>query len=213
MTSTEYFKKRVANGLCGRCGKPNDRENKTTCLECSQKRVKEILEERKYYVDNGVCPRCHKNSLFGSEKVCLECKAHATNIIQIKRHSSQENIDKYNSYMSDYQKQKYAERKEQGICTRCGKRKISDKRYVTCEICRQKIADSRRIKANKETGNDRVAKGLCYWCGEPQKQGYKVCEKHYQMNVEKAHKVDRSCFDPFIINPRKYAEQKQKVGG
>lgn len=213
MTSTEYFKQRVANGLCGACGKPNDRTDKTTCLACSQKRSKDIVEERKFYIANGVCPRCHKNSLVGSEKVCIECKAHATNLVEAKRHSSQENIDNYNDYMANYQRQMYAQRKEQGICTRCGKRKITDKRYVTCEMCRHKLSDNRRIKANKETGNDRVAKGLCYWCGEPQKDGYKICEKHYQMNVEKAHKVDRSCFETFIINPRKYAEQKQKVGG
>lgn len=213
MTSTEYFKQRVANGLCGACGKPNDRTDKTICLICSQKRSKDIVEERKFYIVNGVCPRCHKNSLVGSEKVCVECKAHATNLVEAKRHSSQENIDNYNNYMANYQRQMYAQRKEQGICTRCGKRKITDKRYYTCELCRHRLADSRRIKANKETGKDRVAKGLCYWCGEPQKQGYKVCEKHYQMNVEKSHKVDRNKFEPFIINPRKYAEQKQKVGG
>ena len=34
--------------------------------------------------------------------------------------------------------------------------------------------------------------GKCFFCGEPVKKGYKVCEKHWKSNCENAKKADRS---------------------
>lgn len=34
--------------------------------------------------------------------------------------------------------------------------------------------------------DNRVKNGLCFFCDSPVKEGYKVCEKHYEMNVQKA---------------------------
>lgn len=178
MTSTDYFKMRVSQGLCGACGKPNDREDKTTCSECNSKRAKEIIEDRKWYLEHKICPRCHKNTLMGSERTCLECKAYATNQIMIKR---EDNKDKYNAYMRDYQKEQTKKRREQGICTRCGKRK-PDSTHVMCAVCRGKNQTGMNRTDN---GKERVKKGLCYWCGEPVKPGYKICQKHYDMNIQK----------------------------
>ena len=33
----------------------------------------------------------------------------------------------------------------------------------------------------------REKNGLCFFCDEPRKPGYKLCERHYQMNVDKAN--------------------------
>ena len=34
---------------------------------------------------------------------------------------------------------------------------------------------------------ERYKQGLCYFCDNPIKDGYKVCEMHYRMNIEKAN--------------------------
>lgn len=201
MTSTEFFKQRVAKGLCGACGKPNDRTDKTTCLACSQKRAKEILDERKYYIDNHVCPRCCKNSLYGSEKACVECRA--KNAEQKARYR-EENREKYLKQYSEWEKKHRAELEEQGLCKRCGKRKADDG-YKTCSWCRAKrrVYNQSRTAQIGTTKQRRIDNGLCIWCENPIKEGYKICETHYQMNVDKAHKVDRSKMIRFQLSNRK----------
>ena len=178
MGSTEYFKRRVSQGLCGACGKPNDRPDKTTCSACKDERVREIAEDRIWYKEHGICPRCHKNPIMGEEKVCVECNAYNANRIMKNRENNKE---KYNEYMRNYQREQTRKRRELGICTRCGKRK-TDGVHAMCAICRGK---NQTGTTGTENGNERVANGLCYWCGQPVKQGYRVCEKHYQMNIQK----------------------------
>lgn len=82
---------------------------------------------------------------------------------------------------------------ERGICTRCRKRK-ADYGYKTCGICREKIRNYKRIKYGKPDRSERYEQGLCYFCDNPIKDRYRVCEKHYQMNVEKARsqKADKA---------------------
>ena len=40
------------------------------------------------------------------------------------------------------------------------------------------------MKYGKPSRAERHTKGLCYFCDKPIKQGYKVCEEHYQRNVD-----------------------------
>lgn len=182
MTSTEFYNLRKENGLCVACGKVLDRKG-TMCISCREKKTKESNEERKFYAENGICPRCHKNKLFGDEKVCLECKAYSTNKTLEKR---KERKEEYNAYMRDYQKKEYNKRKEAGICTRCGKRK-AESGNTTCGICRNKERESRLARNGEKNRSDRYLKGICFFCDNPIKHGYKVCEKHYKMNIEKAN--------------------------
>ena len=63
----------------------------------------------------------------------------------------------------------------------------ADYGYKTCGICREKIRNYKRIKYGKPDRSERYKQGLCYFCDNPIKDGYKVCEKHYKMNVEKSH--------------------------
>ena len=72
---------------------------------------------------------------------------------------------------------------EKGICTRCRKRN-ADSGYKTCSICRCRETIKKRERNWKKSRSERVDKGLCYFCDNKIKPGYKVCEKHYQSNVE-----------------------------
>src|SRR5699024_12845118 len=64
-----------------------------------------------------------------------------------------------------------------------GKRKATEG-YTTCAMCREKDNASRRARNGVSDRSERIDKGICYFCNNPVKTGYKVCEKHYQMNIE-----------------------------
>ena len=189
MTKNEYLKQwrdaRKSSGLCVGCGRPLDREGRY-CTKCREKLNQKERELRKWYLSHRICPRCRKNDLMGDETICPECRAKEVNNAMKNR-----DMDRYNSYHNEWAKSTYKKRKEAGICTRCGKRKASDG-YTTCAICRAKDNETRRIRVGTSDRAERISKGICYFCENPVKKGYKVCEKHYQMNVEKAEKGRQS---------------------
>lgn len=143
------------------------------------------MTDRQFYKSIGICPRCGKNKLWGDEKECPECAAKGYEYAMKSR--ARLGKEHYNITHSKWAKVAHHKRIEQGMCTRCGKRK-ADYNFKTCGICRARdnATRSKRIKP-KIARNERFSIGLCYFCDNPIKDGYKVCEKHYQMNVEKAN--------------------------
>ena len=176
------LEKRKANGLCIDCGNVLDRDG-VRCVKCNEKNNKESKEDRKWYRENGICPRCRKNIILGTENVCPECSAYAYEITM----NSRERLGKehYNKVHKEWSKRTHHEMIQKGICTRCRKRK-ADYGYKTCGICREKGRKYKRVKYGKPDRSERRKQGLCYFCDNPVKDGYKVCEKHYKMNVEKS---------------------------
>ncbi len=183
--TTQIYQKRMIerrkiNVLCIGCGKLLDREG-VHCITCREKINKATRERRHWYQDNGICPRCEKNSIMGDEKVCPECNAKFASRASKIRESNRE---EYNKKQRVIHKNIHNNRKEQGICTRCGKRK-ADEGYRTCGICQAKTREYKRIKYGKPDRSARFEQGLCYFCDNLTKDGYKVCEHHYQMNLKK----------------------------
>ena len=185
MDTNKYKKalieRRKSNGLCIDCGNPLDREG-LRCKKCCEKRSKWEREHRQWYLSHKICPRCGKNDLMGDETICPECRAKSVNNSLKNREK-----DEYNVYQRNWSKSTYQKRKESGICTRCGKRKATQG-LTTCAMCRARDNETRRIRKGFSDRSDRSKIGLCYFCDNPVKKGYKVCEKHYQMNIEKAEK-------------------------
>lgn len=185
MERSEYVKqwkdKRKASGLCVGCGQPLDRDG-SYCTKCRGIINKTTRERRQWYLSHKICPRCGKNDLMGDETICPECRAKSVNNSLKNREK-----DEYNVYQRNWSKSTYQKRKESGICTRCGKRKATQG-LTTCAMCRARDNETRRIRKGFSDRSDRSKIGLCYFCDNPVKKGYKVCEKHYQMNIEKAEK-------------------------
>ena len=185
MDTNKYKKalieRRKSNGLCIDCGNPLDREG-LRCKKCCEKRSKWEREHRQWYLSHKICPRCGKNDLMGDETIYPECRAKSVNNSLKNREK-----DEYNVYQRNWSKSTYQKRKESGICTRCGKRKATQG-LTTCAMCRARDNETRRIRKGFSDRSDRSKIGLCYFCDNPVKKGYKVCEKHYQMNIEKAEK-------------------------
>ena len=170
--------KRRALSLCPECGKPLDREG-YNCRSCCDRHNERNKLDRIYYQSNGVCPRCRKNQILGEEKACPECNAKL--YARIMQNRSKE---EYNKSHAEWSKRTHHEMIDKGICTRCRKRK-ADNGYKTCGICREKTRNYKRKDA-KPNRRDRYKDGLCYFCDNPVKVGYKLCEYHYQRNVENA---------------------------
>lgn len=177
-----FYARRKGQGVCLGCGKPLDCTG-SYCTSCRNARNLEVRQTRKWYQSHGICPRCCKNELLGDEKSCPECRAKASE--NATRRRERVGKDEINQKHAEWAKKEHQRRIEQGICTRCGKR-IAENGYKTCGICREKIRNYKRIKYGKPNRSVRTKLGLCYFCDNPVKEGYKVCEKHYQMNVEKS---------------------------
>lgn len=175
-----FIQKRKQDGLCIDCGVSLDRIG-ARCEKCNKKHVEYGNESRKWYKSHGICPRCGKKELYGDEKMCLECKAitYETNMRSRKKLGKEH----YNTMHAQWAKKKHKERIENGICTRCGKRK-ADYGFKTCGICREKIRNQKRKESKSEDRRERVEKGLCFFCDNPVLDGYKVCKEHYDKNIK-----------------------------
>lgn len=197
----EYLKN---NNLCIQCKQPieEDRIGKKTCLKCTKLRSQSITEARNFFKSIGICPRCQKNKLTGKEKSCVECRAKSAEY-RAKKRDDPETRKSINAAYNEWSRKHYQELKEKGICTRCGK-KPSDSGRSTCNWCRAKINNYRLEKKLQEgtLKQKRMENGLCIWCENPVMQGYIICEKHHQMQVDKANMVDRSKMDRFHIKYR-----------
>ena len=169
-------------GLCVNCGKPLDRDG-IRCKQCREKLNKYERENRQWYLSHKICPRCKKNDLMGNETICPECRAKETNTTLKNRKK-----DEYNAYQRKLSKSIYQKRKESGICTRCGKRKATQG-FTTCAMCRERDNETRRIRKGTSERSDRESRGLCFFCNNPVKKGYKVCEYHYQINLNNLSKA------------------------
>ena len=176
-----FKERRKELGICRRCAKPLDRDG-VFCVECREFINKENREMRHWYQEHGICPRCFKNDILGDEKTCPECKARDT-ITRMKRAETVDRKQRNESH-NEWARNKYAERVEQGICTRCGKRK-ADYGFKTCGICRAKDTETRRVRNGVKEKDWREQQGVCHFCDRPVKPGYKVCEEHYHKNIEK----------------------------
>ena len=178
-----FIARRIEQSLCLKCGKPLDRDG-TYCIECRRNITDETNETRHFLQSIGICPRCQKNKLYGDEKNCPECNANS--YLSVMKSREILGREHYNENQREWSRNTHQKRIELGICTRCGKRK-SDNCFKTCGICRTKTRNYKRIKYGKPDRSERYMRGLCYYCDNPIKEGYKVCEKHYQMNIEKAN--------------------------
>lgn len=125
-----YYESLKEKGLCLMCRQELDRQG-VYCTSCLGKRNAEQRKTRAFYKKNHICPSCGKNILYGDEKICIDCKAKR----YIRYHQKAEPLtNEEKTKMREYNHSIYNERKERGICVRCGKYKAVRNR-VRCVIC------------------------------------------------------------------------------
>lgn len=184
MGNTTYHR-RKEQGLCVTCGKELDRTG-LKCTECLKKSNATDRETYHWMQENRICPHCRKEVLFNDEKSCLECRARKTNNNSIRMKRNEQELRKK---IAIRDANRYATRKELGLCVACGKENKS--KYAVCNACRIRRKNKRKANSNNQIGlterRKRITQGLCYYCGDKVKEGYKLCEKHYQHLVNVAH--------------------------
>lgn len=177
--SQRHYYNRKNNGLCPRCGKPRDREGHY-CSECLVKVRRYHKENRNFYVENHLCTECGKVEVPGSEHICPECRAKRENH---RKPLTQEQKIRYTKKFNEQRKLLYQQRSEQGICTRCGKRKVMSGKKK-CGICLEKDAEMRRMKRIEQPNirEYRKTNHLCYFCGSPvDMESGNICKRCYEI--------------------------------
>lgn len=150
--------------MCPVCGKREIGPRAEMCDPCKRKR------NREYYFRIGICPTCKRNKLFGSERMCIECRAKYSERAIQRYHANKElmKIREHERYV-----RRYAKLKESCLCIKCGHRK-AEEGYARCRICRIK----RQMKdRNDIPRSERVANGLCYFCGSELDRVGRSCTK------------------------------------
>ncbi len=168
--NAKHYRNRKDNGLCPRCGKMLYREGHY-CSECLEKNNEYHKQNRIFYKQHHICTNCGKEIVFGNDKTCPECRA--------KRYIGRKSLtdEQKNLYGERFKKQQkalYQKRKEQGICTRCGKRKVISGK-AKCGVCLEKDAKlHRKIGISR---SERPHYGLCYNCVLPLDRIGGLCNK------------------------------------
>ena len=191
--SQALYYRRKAAGLCVDCGQELDRDG-ARCQRCRDRINAATKKQREEVATRGVCPRCGKRKLWGDEKECIECRAEAAGRQAEWR---EKNSEAFRESHAIWSKKTYSKRREAGICTRCGKRPAAPGKAM-CGICSARQNTRRRERARQNgvmSPEERKAykeeRGICFFCDNPVKPEYKVCEKHYNANVENQKKANR----------------------
>lgn len=123
--------------------------------------------------EHGICRDCGQRDVEPNTQLCFECA-------QRKYKKANEYYQKHKEKIKEQAKERskkiYEERKENGICVKCGKRKAI-KGLTFCIECRAK---SKRVK-DKRWNNDinrseRPSYGMCYVCGKKITSNEKLCD-------------------------------------
>ena len=134
-----------------------------------------------------LCTNCKKQDAYtlSGRWLCYECEQAA-----IERQRQRRAQPGYNHEKWLEVKAKQWERREQGLCFRCG-RELTDSRYKTCARCRAKASAKKRQKTVEDAVNWPIgANGYCSRCNkQPAKTGSKLCEQCYQITRENLNRA------------------------
>lgn len=160
--NANLYRSRKENGLCPRCGKPLDRDGHY-CNRCLEMEKIYRRGNREFYREHHICTECGRVKVPGGERTCPECRARRD---KYRKPLTNEQKEKYGEHFNEQQKSLYWQRKEQGICTRCGKRATMAGK-AKCGICLDKDAESHRKIYYQRPGirEYRKENHLCYYCG------------------------------------------------
>jgi hypothetical protein len=186
MPYKDLYNRAKEKGLCTSCYKPNDRPDRAMCSKCTEYKRNYEFQNREFRREIGLCSRCGKNKVDGTEKHCPECRAERANYTDKYRKQNPDKVAEWSKKAREKQKQRA---KEEHLCSRCLTPLADDYTYKTCHRCRAKMTEWKKVKRAEQGNMIQYWKsnGLCSYCGKTVRQGYKVCDEHYQHLVDIAH--------------------------
>lgn len=149
------------------------------------------ISSYEWYKSKGICPKCRVNDAFHGHVLCAECLEKSA----IERQKYVYKRAEYQKKRNAVRKKQREERKQAGLCTRCGKK--PQQHGQLCNECHMRRMKNRRAlerqKRNGRTYGDafrqRMEAGLCMYCGKIQVPGYKLCEDCLKKRQEMAKKI------------------------
>ena len=184
--NARVYNRHKNNGECPRCGKTLDREGHY-CSKCLEKVREYHRENRRFYAEHHLCTECGKVKVPGNERVCPECRDKNEHW---RKPLTEEQKIRYSYKFKKRQNSLYQQRSEQGICTRCGKRKAMPGKKK-CGICLAKDAEMhRRIYMDRPNVKEyRKENHLCFFCGNPiDMDSGLICKRCYERCRENGKK-------------------------
>ena len=126
------------------------------------------------------------------------------------------NVEDRRAYLKKYMRERRKWLKDHKCCTQCKKQDAYTLNGRSlCYECNKKYrvrhgyppeVDSMYFSKKKKDFRDYntipreqfIERGMCYMCGKPVKEGYKVCEKHYQHMIDMRRKQKENGQDEIL---------------
>jgi len=175
--------------LCKRCKKKQPVTGRACCEECLGKQRLIAKTSRERLKKAGLCETCKTNKRREAGIYCEECLL----VQKAKREARRTqgccvycgDIAIYNRiqcerckrYSRNLQLRIRNQRREAGICIKCGKNKVAAP-HVKCEIC----LSSQTRSWHKKT-KEHLEKGLCVDCGAAPLENHRLCETCYLKKI------------------------------
>jgi len=145
------YKRRIEQGLCGGCGKPN-KESSSLCNACKEKSKQRAAASREKRKAGGKCIQCGKRKPRPGSSRCRICLA------------------SHREARAD----RTAEFREEGLCVGCGQ--VPPK--ADCVLCQACI--TKRSKVSSEHYRRRKEAGTCLFCSRKPAGGKSLCRYHQE---------------------------------
>jgi hypothetical protein len=169
------------SGMCVRCGKPAVK-GKTQCERCENIALVESKARYKEKRERGICTACGINRPAPKKTMCEMCLAKMAErqLVYLESISDSKKKEFYNkNYAKAKQKRELA--KQDGICTKCFKRKATPG-YFTCMECRVKTRNEKRERDRRRgvvSYEFCVESGICTHCHRAKATKGKLCDSCY----------------------------------
>lgn len=110
-------------------------------------RHKKNKERYDWLKEHNICTKCGQANAIKNQTLCIDCAVKARERTYKWYANLDDNTRK--KYREKYRKERYYKLKEQGICTRCGKRKIVNSETL-CDWClkKQSLRNHKRYLRN-----------------------------------------------------------------
>lgn len=146
-------------------------------------------ETKKYYRSHGICVDCGRHDAAPGKITCEVCAAKRTERENKRYHDmSAERKSEYLKKHAESCKNRYYQRKKEGLCVRCGSLQAKDSTRL-CISCRAKEKGRKKGILRREL----PSYGICYLCcKEPILEGKGLCAKCYEKSLRSMEIARRS---------------------
>lgn len=162
------YKRRVAQGLCGSCGKKNDADT-SLCTTCKQAHKERAEAQRKQRQADRRCSDCQKKLRAKDAARCVDCRA--------KRNAKR--------------KEAVEDWRGQGLCTSCGNGPSKD----GCTLCQTCIDN--RSEVSSQHYQARKEAGTCYYCNKKPAKGSTMCTRHRKLQKDYKVKIKLEALEAY----------------